>query len=203
MDKTAPQTSETGTQLDADLLIRQALERGLVDEAGPAIDEFIAADPSHHDGWLLKGVHGLLSGDFANARVWFDEAMARGADRRAACLGRAQALLGCGRPRQAWITLTALHTEEPTDAEILHWVLRAGTALERWDELAEILEAHLAQEPEDHASRFAYAGVEVRRGRGESARAQHARLVREAPELPGLEELRDALSGRRLQASAA
>lgn len=175
--------------LDPDLLIRSALERGLIEEAGPAIDDLIAANPSHPEGWFLKGVHGLLTGDWTNASTWFEEALDRGADRRATCLGRGQALLGANRPREAWNTLAELADRQPGDAEVLHWLLRAATALEKWEEIVPRLESYLRERPDDHAARFALAGVSLRLGRTAEARVHHEILLRLQPDLEGLDEL--------------
>jgi predicted Zn-dependent protease len=193
----------TEESLDADLLIRQALERGLIEEAGEAIDDLIAADPDHHEGWFLKGVRGLLRGDCADAAGWFDEALARGADRRAARLGRAMAELRDYRPADAWTTLTDLLDDEPGDHEVIHWLLRAGAALERWEDLAEHLEEHLSSKPEDHAARFAYAGVSLRLGRVGVAQHQHDLLRKSGADLMGLDELAELIEPEFLTASAA
>lgn len=203
MDQNGQKIATIGGTFDPDLLIRHALERGMIEEAGEAIEAFIAADPEHHEGWFLKGVHGLLIGDNAQASVWFDEALRRGADRRAARLGRAQALLGADRAKQAWVTLTELVVDEPGDHEVIHWLLRAGSALEKWDALADILEDHLVKRPEDDAARFAYAGVNLRLGRLPEARLHHDILRDRGADLMGLDDLTRLLEPETLAASAA
>lgn len=192
-----------GGNLDPDLLIRQALEAGLADEAGEAIEDLIATDPGHHEGWFLQGVRGLLLGHCAEAADSFAHALARGADPRQAGLGRAMALLRAERPTDAWTSLTDLLEDEPGDHEILHWLIRTGIALERWDDLAEHLESHLSLRSDDHAARFAYAGVSLRLGRPAIARAQYDRLRAEAADLVGLDDLGDILEPETLAASAA
>lgn len=179
----------TMEHLDPDLLIRCALEQGMIEETGPAIDDLIAANPAHPEGWFLKGVHGLLSGDWTNASTWFEEALDRGANRRAARLGRGQALLGANRPREAWNTLAELADEERGDPEVLHWLLRAATALEKWEDIVPRLESYLRDRPDDHAARFALAGVALRLGRTAEARVHHELLLRLQPDLEGLDEL--------------
>ncbi len=203
MNQNRKKIATIGGSFDPDLLIRHALERGMIDEAGEAIEALIAADPEHPEGWFLRGVHGLLRGDCANASVWFDEALMRGADRRAARLGRAQALLGAHNAREAWTTLTELVDDEPGDHEVIHWLLRAGSALEKWGALAQCLEDHLHILPEDDAARFAYAGVNLRMGRLSEARLQHDLLRARRADLMGLDDLTRLLEPETLAASAA
>lgn len=203
MNQHGQKTATIGGTFDPDLLIRHALERGMIEEAGEAIEAFINADPGHHEGWFLKGVHGLLTGDNAGASLWFDEALQRGANARAARLGRAQALLGAHRAHQAWDTLTQLVADEPGDHEVIHWALRAGSALEKWGALAEILGAHLRQRPEDDAARFAFAGVLLRMGELDEARVHHDILRARQADLMGLDDLSRLLEPETLAASAA
>jgi len=192
-----------GYALDPDLLIRHALERGLIAEAGAAIYELITSDPEHPEGWFLKGVHSLLRGDHAHAAGWFDAALARGAASREARLGRAQALLGAERAPEAWDTLIELVQDEPGDHEVMHWLLRTGTALERWEDLAARLEDHLQVRPDDHAARFAYAGVSLRLGYVDVARHHHGLLCEHRASVPGLEDLTRLLDPEPRAASAA
>lgn len=203
MNRNEQKIATIGGTFDPDLLIRHALERGMVEEAAEAIEAFIAADPEHHEGWFLKGVHGLLVGDCTHASLWFDEALLRGADRRAARLGRAQALLGAQRAKHAWLTLTELVADEPGDHEVIHWLLRAGSALQKWADLSSILEEHLEMCPEDDAARFAYAGVSFRLGNLSEARTHHDILRERNADLMGLDDLTRLLEPETLAASAA
>lgn len=203
MNQHRPEISTVQDTLDPDLLIREALERGMLEEASEAIETLLAADPEHHEGWFLKGVHGLLRGDFAGASAWFEKSQERGADPRAARLGHAQALLGARRAEPAWSILCELAEDEPGDPEVLHWLLRAGTALENWDELAAALRGHLTRHPSDDAARFAYAGVSLRRGQLAEAQLQHEILRASQSEVIGLEDLTRLLEPEALAASAA
>ncbi len=191
------------TILEPDLLIREALERGMLVEAEDAIRELIAAEPEGHDGWLLRGVHDLLRGEFHDGVTAFDRALRLGARRREAQLGLGQAQLGIEDYEAGWITLRELAQHEPDDPEVLHWMLRAGLALERWEALADHLRDYLGRNPDDDAARFAFASVAYRGGQLAEARAQHDILsAREVP-LDGLDELEALLEPETLAASAA
>lgn len=203
MSQDSRKIANTADTLDPDLLIREALERGMLEEAGEAIEALLAADSEHHEGWFLKGVHGLLSGNYAGASAWFEKSRERGADSRAARLGHAQALLGALRAEPAWSILRDLAQDEPGDAEVLHWLLRAGTALEQWDALAVTLHGYLTKHPSDDAARFAYAGVSLRRGQVAEAQLQHDILRASQSEVIGLEDLTRLLEPETLAASAA
>ena len=92
---------------------------------------------------------------------------------------------------------------ESDDAEAIHWLLRAGTSLQRWRTLAPLLVRYLGRRPEDASVRFALAGVRLREGRLDLARVEHDRLRREAPDLDGLDELAEALAEPTPRAKAA
>lgn len=191
------------TILEPDLLIREALERGMLAEAEDAIHELIAAEPEGHDGWLLQGVHDLLRGKFRGAVTAFERALQLGARRREAQLGLGQAQLGTQAYEAGWITLRDLAAREPDDPEVLHWVLRAGLALERWGALADHLRDYLERNPDDDAARFAFASVAYRRGELAEAREQHGMLRAKEADLDGLDELEALLEPETLAASAA
>jgi predicted Zn-dependent protease len=76
----------------------------------------------------------------------------------------------------------------------MHWLLRCGTALERWDALGSRLASFLARNPGNVALRFAFAGVLLRAGRRPEAQREYERLLILQPALDGLEELAKKLA---------
>jgi glycosyltransferase involved in cell wall biosynthesis/SAM-dependent methyltransferase/Flp pilus assembly protein TadD len=97
---------------------------------------------------------------------------------------------------RAWELCAALLEEYPDDAEVIHWLLRAGTALNRWQPLAGHLAHFLERNPADLAVRFALAGVLLRGGRVEDARREYETIRLLQPDYEGLVELEQALNAR-------
>jgi O-antigen biosynthesis protein len=179
------------------MLVKMALERGMFDEADEAIAGLIAEDPEEGEPYVLKGVAALLRGKNLEANDDFLAAAARGAEERITALGRTMALMGLERFTEAWAITVKLSRQHRDDPEVLHWLLRAGTALERWDAMAERLAIYLEERPEDHSARFALAGVHVRRGDLVRARSEHEILRRVVPSFHGLDALATAIASRR------
>jgi hypothetical protein len=73
-------------------------------------------------------------------------------------------------------------------------LIRAGIVLERWDALAAHLKEHLELRPQDHATRFALAGIHLRRGAVADAERLHGELLQHAPQFDGLSALAEALA---------
>ena len=67
--------------------------------------------------------------------------------------------MGRAYTQGAWERFLEVLAENPDDAEAIHWLLRAGTAQNRWQELSEQLRAYVTRNPADLAVRFAFAGV--------------------------------------------
>jgi glycosyltransferase involved in cell wall biosynthesis/molybdenum cofactor biosynthesis enzyme MoaA/tetratricopeptide (TPR) repeat protein len=177
-------------------LARLALEEGRLDEAAERIDALLAKAPGRGESWLLKGVLDLERRQHAAAAIDFEAAARAGADSRRCRLGLAMALVGEGRADRAWEQLAELVLEYPGDPEVMHWLLRAGCALERWTELAPPLKRYLQVKPEDSSVRFALAGVQVRLEQWTHAHAEYETLQRTAPDLKGLDDLGQVLSSR-------
>lgn len=174
-------------------LVRLALFRGRLEEARRRLPQLLGEAPDHGEGWLLKGVIAIQDADWEAAEGAFDGAYRRGADARRARLGKAMAQVSAGRCEVAWDVLTPLAMEYPADEDVLHWLLRAGVAQEKWDELAVALEAHLAAVPDSDSGRFALAGIEVRRGRIDRARHHFTELLDRESVIDGLDELAAAI----------
>ncbi|HYC23087.1 MAG TPA: glycosyltransferase [Candidatus Bathyarchaeia archaeon] len=188
---------------DALAAARQALVDGRLDDAAEHIDALLVRSPGDGEAWLLRGVWSIQHLDYAGAAGAFAAAQRHGADPCKARLGLGMAALGQGHAERAWSLLSDLAAEFPADADCIHWLLRAGSALERWQELVPPLAAYLARKPEDSAVRFALAGVKLRLGDWAGARADYEGLRRSAPALTGLDDLGRALAhapGRALAA---
>ena len=82
------------------------------------------------------------------------------------------------------------------NVEAIHWLLRAGTAQNRWQELGEYLHRYVTRNPGDLAVRFAFAGVLLRDERIEAARREYETLQMLAPDYDGLEQLGQAIAGK-------
>ena len=130
---------------------------------------------------------------YTEAATAFENALAHGVEARKARLGIGMAELGLLQVQRAWEIFAELALEDPGDAEALHWLLRAGCAAHRWEDLRVRLSRYLTIKPNDASARFALAGVNVRLGRLDSARLEYDTLLRTAPALRGLDELRAIL----------
>src|SRR5262249_2235784 len=128
---------------------RRALAEGRLDAAAEQIDTLLVRSTEHGEAWLLRGVWAIQHRDFAGAAGAFAAALRHGADPCKARLGLGMAALGQGHAERAWSLLSELVGEFPADGDCLHWLLRAGTALERWPGLVTPLANYLARKPED------------------------------------------------------
>ncbi len=171
-------------------LAKIALERGEVEAAR---EQLARVDEAHGEGWFLRGVLAMQQPDCAAAVDLFERALACGCDRRKGRLGLVMACLGAGEASRATDVCAELMAEWPDDAEVLHWLLRAGSASERWAELAERFGSFLARNPAEMHTRFAYAGILLRVGRGEEARREYEQIRLFAPDFDGLADLARAI----------
>jgi predicted Zn-dependent protease len=172
---------------------RTALEHGRLDDAAAAVDVLLATRPDDPDAWMLRGVLDLQRGAAAAAAESFAHAERHGADRRKVRLGAGMAALGLGDGERAWALFTDVAGDDEDDPEAMHWLLCAGTALERWDALAERLDRFVSRNPTQHAVRFALGAVCLRLGARDRAREHYEALRLAAPGLEGLDDLRSAL----------
>ncbi len=173
-------------------LARRALEQGSLDEGDSHLEALLSSAPTHGDGWVLSGILAMQRQSFGIARLAFEKAIESGGDPRKARLGLCMAALGEGNALPAWEAAIGLLRDDPDDAEGLHWLLRAGTALERWTELAQALREFLDRNPGELSVRFAFAGVLLRMGRQHKAREECQRLRLLDPHYDGLAELAHA-----------
>jgi len=187
-------TSLAADDVDLVRLAREALESGRLDDAAAAIDVVLADAPEHADAWMMRGVLDLQQARHDAAAEAFARAERLGADRRKARLGAGMAALGLGERERAWSIFDGVATEHADDPEAMHWLLCAGTALERWDALAARLDDFVARNPAQHAVRFALAAVCIRLGARRRAHAHYDALAAEVPGFEGLDDLGSALA---------
>ena len=176
-------------------LAQSALMRGELDQAAEHLEMLHAHAPAHGEGWLLSGVLAVQRMDYAEAMRAFGQAEQYGADSRKTKLGLVMASVGDGRHEMGWEKCLALRDDHPDDPEVLHWLVRIGTALGRWEPLVTQLTQFIARNPGDLATRFALAGVLVRAGKAQEARQEFSRVRLLAPDYEGLDELEQAIEG--------
>ena len=111
-------------------------------------------------------------------------------------MGMGMAAMGRAYSQGAWERFLEVLAEHPDDAEAMHWLLRAGTAQNRWRELGEYLHAYVSRNPGDVATRFALVGVLLRDEQIEAARREYDALRTLAPSYDGLEQLERLITGR-------
>ncbi len=175
-------------------LAKDALQTGALDEADLHLTALLTQDPSHGEGWLLRGIVAMQHQAYQEAEQAFERAKLSGADPRKASLGSVMAAMGGNRAEAAWSQLMTLCANEPDDEECMHWMLRCGTSLERWDAVASRLSSFLARNPGNVAMRFALASVLLRSGRRGDAQREYDRLRALAPTFEGMDELAKQLA---------
>lgn len=106
------------------------------------------------------------------------------------------ASMGRAYTQGAWERFLEVLDENPDDHEAIHWLLRAGTAQNRWSELSEQLLRYVMRNPGDVAVRFALAGVLLRSERVDAARREYDALQTLAPGYDGLDQLGQAIAGK-------
>ncbi len=177
-------------------VIREALANGQVTIASSQVEALLTCHPSHAEGLLLKAVLNMQREQYEQAETAFDMAMQQGADRKKCLMGMGMAEMGRAYTEGAWARFLEVLTEYPDDAEAIHWLLRAGTAQNRWQELGEHLQRYTAGNPEDLAARFAFTSVLLRGEQIEAARREYDGLCKIDPQYDGLVQLGQAIVGR-------
>jgi tetratricopeptide (TPR) repeat protein len=175
-------------------LIRALLEQKNLVEAEEQLRILLASTPSHAEGLLLSGILSMQREQYEQAEMAFGSAMREGADRKKCLMGMGMAAMGRAYTQGAWEHFLHVLEEYPDDAEAIHWLLRAGTAQNRWDELNRHLRKYLVRNPADLAIRFALAGALVRGEQIEAASLEYETLRALAPTFDGLNELGQAIA---------
>ena len=174
-------------------LIRTLLEQKNLTEAEKHLRILLAASPNHAEGLLMNGILCMQREQYEQAEMAFGSAMREGADRKKCLMGMGMAAIGRAYTQGAWELFLQVLAEHPDDVEAIHWLLRAGTAQNRWTELGRQLRTYVTRNPGDVAVRFALAGVLVRGEQMEAACQEYETLRALAPTFDGLSELGQAI----------
>lgn len=180
-------------------LAKHALETEALHDADHHLTALLKHEPSHGEGWLLRGIVAMQRLSYAEAERAFEQAKRLGADQRKATMGMVMAAMGDNRPEAAWSEITGLCAHEQDDEECMHWLLRCGTMLQRWTDVGVRLSAFLGRNPGNLAMRFALAGVLLRAGRRGDAQREYDCLLALAPGMEGLDELERQLAAPQLE----
>jgi GT2 family glycosyltransferase/Flp pilus assembly protein TadD/predicted O-methyltransferase YrrM len=178
------------------VLIRMFLEQKNLPGAEEHLGILLGATPNHAEGLLLKGILCMQREQYKQAEMAFDSAIREGADRKKCLMGMGMAAMGGAYTQGAWERFLEVLAEYPDDTEAIHWLLRAGTAQNRWQELGEHFRRYVRRNPGDLAARFAFASVLVRDEQIEEARHEYDALRQVAPGHDGLDQLGQAITGR-------
>ena len=174
-------------------LARSALNQGLVEQADSHVNILLSSDAQHGEGWIVRGIIAIQRKVFDAASSAFQQALDCGGDYRKAWMGQGMAAVGLGQSERAWAAFSAVLDRHPDDADAVHWLLRAGTALERWEALAEHLTRFVSRNPSDLSLRFALAGVFLRLTRWADARREYDSIRMLDSAFDGLSELASAI----------
>lgn len=177
-------------------LARFAIEQGQVEQADSQVNMLLSRHAQHGEGWFLRGIVAMQRHAYGEAAIAFERAIQFGADARKARLGAGMALMGQGQAEPAWEGFSGLLKENPDDVEAIQWLLRAGTALQRWHDLQRCVTEYLVRNPGDIGIRFALAGVLLRLDHPAAARKEHDTIKTLNPTFDGLTELEQALADK-------
>ncbi len=177
-------------------LARTFLEQMNLAQAETQLRMVLDASPNHAEGLLLSGILSMQREQYQQAETAFASALRQGADRKKCLMGMGMAAMGRAYAQGAWERFHQVLADHPDDAEAIHWLLRAGTAQNRWQELSEQLRTYLSRNPADLSVRYALVGVLVRGEQIMSARQEYDTLHALAPTYDGLIELGHAISGK-------
>lgn len=177
-------------------VIRGFLEQGDLGAADQQLQQLLTDRPGDAEGLLVRGILDMQREQYEQAESAFNRAMQAGADCRKCLMGMGMAAMGRAYTQGAWERFLQVLAEHPDDAEAIHWLLRAGTAQNRWQELSEHLRSYVRRNPGDLAARFAFASVLLRGEQIEEARREYDALRQVAPGHDGLDQLGQAITGR-------
>jgi Flp pilus assembly protein TadD len=188
-------------ELKESLGVRLSLARTLLMQNNLAAAEqhlktLLAASPNDAEGQMLRGVLCIQREQYGEAETAFSSALRHGVERKKCLMGMGMAAMGRDYTQGAWERFLQVLAEYPDDAEAIHWLLRAGTAQNRWQELGEHLRSYVRRTPRDLAARFAFASVLLRGEQIEEARREYDALRQVAPGHDGLNQLGQAITGR-------
>ena len=174
-------------------LVRSLLTHKSFAAAEQQLNTLLAGSPDDAEGLLLRGLLCMQREQYREAETAFSSAMRQGADRKKCLMGMGMASLGRAYAQGAWERFIEVLADNPNDADAIHWLIRAGTAQNRWEDLRLQLRAYVLRNPRDLATRFALAGVLLRADQIEEARREHDILRASDPTYDGLKELEEAI----------
>lgn len=177
-------------------IIREALTKGQVATAEAQLEALLKHNPAHAEGLLFQGILSVQREQYESAEAAFGAALRQGAERRKCLMGMGMAAIGRAYPQGAWERFLEVLAEHPDDAEAIHWLLRAGTAQNRWQELGEHLHRYTTRNPGDLAARFALTSVLLRGEQLEAARREYDALCQVDSGYDGLVQLGQAIARR-------
>jgi GT2 family glycosyltransferase/SAM-dependent methyltransferase/Flp pilus assembly protein TadD len=177
-------------------LIRMLLEQKNLAGAEEHLRLLLASSPSDAEALFMQGILFMQREQYEQAERAFGSAMREGANRKKCLMGMGMAAMGRAYTQGAWERFLQVLAEYPDDGEAIHWLLRAGTAQNRWQELGEQLRTYVARNPGDLAIRFAFASVLLRSEQVEAARREYDEIRKFAPSYDGLDQLGQAITGR-------
>jgi len=177
-------------------VIRLFLEQNNLPDAEEQVRHLLSVSPDHAEGRLLQGILCMQREQHESAEAAFGAALRQGAERRKCLIGMGMAAMGRAYPQGAWERFLEVLAEQPDDAEAIHWLVRAGTAQNRWQELGEHLHRYTTRNPGDLAARFALTGVLLRGEQIEAARREYDALCKVDASYDGLVQLGQALAKR-------
>ena len=180
-------------------LARAALKKGNLDEAQSHLEVFKRIFTPSVEGWSLQGILSIQRQEFFEAKHAFDESLAIEGTNRRARMGLGMACMGLGETAEAWSIFEQVVSVDQDDIEAMRSLIQAGTALQRWEDLAIHLSRFIERNPVDCAMRFALAGVEFRAGHSQEAMEQLTWLRLMIPDYQGLEDLEGLLHAVRSQ----
>jgi Flp pilus assembly protein TadD len=178
------------------MLIRTLFEQKHWAGAEEHLRVLLASSPSHAEALFMQGILCMQREQYEQAEIAFGSAMREGSDRKKCLMGMGMAAMGRAYTQGAWERFLQVLADHPDDVEAIHWLLRAGTAQNRWQELGQQLRAYVLRNPDDVATRFAFASVLLRSEQIEEARQEYDALKKRAPNYDGLDQLGQAIIGR-------
>lgn len=177
-------------------LARMLLMQQNLAAAEQQVRALLATAPDNAEAQVLRGVICMQREQYGEAEAAFSSALRQGAERKKCLMGLGMASLGRAYPQGAWERFLEVLAEHPDDAEAIHWLLRAGAAQNRWQELGEHLHRYTTRNSGDVAARFALTGVLLRGEQIEAARREYDALCKVDSAYDGLVQLGQAIAGR-------
>ncbi len=174
--------------------VSSALKQNNFSDARQHLQTLLVSHPKHGNGHFLQGVLFLRLTQYVPASESFRLAVELGFDHLKAEKGLGMAYLGMGNADESWRVYDKVLAYCPDDVEVINGLLQAGTALERWEELANILSHYLERNPQNLDICFALASVAYRAGQLGQAKQQLAFLKLMKPAYDGLFDLERLLS---------